>query len=95
MFIPIDDDTLKETKEIELSKKSSIIKDAIYSMPEKQSKYQQVLILREIENLTYEEISEFLKINPSTIKSQIKKGREIICKKVEKDLRNIDENGVI
>jgi RNA polymerase sigma-70 factor (ECF subfamily) len=95
MFIPIDDDTLKETREKELHKKSSIIKNAIYSMPDKQSKYRTVLILREIENMSYSEISEYLNINPSTIKSQIKKGREIICKKVEKELKYIDENGLV
>jgi RNA polymerase sigma-70 factor (ECF subfamily) len=75
-------------------KKASIIKDAIYNLPEKDSKYKKVLIMREIEGLAYKEISEELNINLSTIKSQIKKGRNIIKKKVIKKFQEIDNNGV-
>ena len=75
-------------------KKASIIKEAIYNLPEKDSKYKKVLIMREIEGLAYKEISEELNINLSTIKSQIKKGRNIIKKKVIKKFQDIDTNGV-
>jgi RNA polymerase sigma-70 factor (ECF subfamily) len=75
-------------------KKASIIKETIYNLPEKDSKYKKVLIMREIEGLAYKEISEELNINLSTIKSQIKKGRNIIKKKVTKKFQEIDNNGV-
>lgn len=75
-------------------KKASIIKETIYNLPEKDSKYKKVLIMREIEGMAYKEISEELDINLSTIKSQIKKGRNIIKKKVLKKFQDIDHNGV-
>jgi DNA-directed RNA polymerase specialized sigma24 family protein len=48
--------------------------------------------MREIECMQYKEISDELNINLSTIKSQIKKGRTIIRKKVEKKFKDIDYN---
>ena len=75
-------------------KKANMIKDTIYNLPEKDSKYKKVLIMREIEGKAYKEISEELNINLSTIKSQIKKGRSIIKKKVFKKFQDIDINGL-
>lgn len=87
------DDSKKPTEEYNIFvKKASIIKDAIYNLPEKDSKYKKVLIMREIEGMQYKEISDELNINLSTIKSQIKKGRTIIRKKVEKKFKDIDYN---
>lgn len=74
-------------------KKASIIKETIYNLPEKDSKYKKVLIMREIEGMAYKEISEELNINLSTIKSQIKKGRNIVKKKILKKFQEIDFNG--
>lgn len=74
-------------------KKANVIKETIYNLPEKDSKYKKVLIMREIEGMAYKEISEELNINLSTIKSQIKKGRNIIKKKVLKKFQEIDHNG--
>lgn len=76
-------------------KKANVIKDTIYSLPEKDSKYKTVLIMREIEGMAYKEISEELNINLSTIKSQIKKGRTIIKRKVFKKFKDIDVNGLV
>lgn len=75
-------------------KKANIIKETIHNLPEKDSKYKKVLIMRELEGMAYKEISEELNINLSTIKSQIKKGRNIIKKKVMKKIQEIDTNGV-
>jgi len=87
------DDSKKPIEEYNIFvKKASIIKDAIYNLPEKDSKYKKVLIMREIEGMQYKEISDELNINLSTIKSQIKKGRTIIRKKVEKKFKDIDYN---
>jgi RNA polymerase sigma-70 factor (ECF subfamily) len=95
MFLPYSDGKKEMVKYNEICKKAEIVRDAIYAMPEKQHKYRQVLIMREIENMSYNEISEHLKLNLSTVKSQIKKGRELICKKVEKKLSYIDKHGLI
>jgi RNA polymerase sigma-70 factor (ECF subfamily) len=69
-------------------KKAALIKNAIYNLPEK---YRKVLILREIDNMQYQDISDTLNINLSTIKSQIAKGRKIISKKVEKEFKKLDK----
>ena len=94
MFLPTSDTKKELDKYKETCKKAEIVKDAIFNMPEKQSKYQTVLIMREIENLSYNDISERLEINLSTVKSQIKKGREIIVNKVSKKLAYSDEHGL-
>ena len=52
--------------------KAAIIKNVIETLP---PKYKEVMIMREIENMQYKEISEQLKRNESTVKSQIRKGR--------------------
>lgn len=89
------DDDKKNMEEYNIFvKKANIIKETIYSLPEKDSKYKKVLIMREIEGMAYKEISDELNINLSTIKSQIKKGRNIVMKKVEKKFKEIDYNDV-
>lgn len=75
-------------------KKANIIKNTIHELPEKDSKYKKVLIMRELEGMAYKEISDELNINLSTIKSQIKKGRNIIKRKVEKKFKEIDYNDI-
>ena len=92
-LIPYDDGKKNLDEYNIFIKKASIIKETIYNLPEKDSKYKKVLIMREIEGMAYKEISEELNINLSTIKSQIKKGRNIVKKKVLKKFQDIDHNG--
>ena len=92
-LIPYNDGHLELEEHKITLRKADIIKDAIYNLPEKDRKYQKVLIMREIEGMAYKEISEELNINLSTIKSQIKKGRYIIKKKVLKKFQDLDHNG--
>ena len=94
MFIPYHEDHIELAKENELSKKIDIIREAIFSMSKKQEKYQTVLIMRELENMTYEDIATELVVNINTIKSRIKKGREILVNKVSKHLDMVDICGV-
>jgi RNA polymerase sigma-70 factor (ECF subfamily) len=89
-LIPYDDGKRKLDEYNIFVKKASIIREIIFGLPEKDIKYQKVLIMREIEGMAYKEISEELKINLSTIKSQIKKGRSIVKKKVLKKFQDID-----
>lgn len=79
---------IEEEKHDVIVKKAALIKNAIYNLPEK---YRKVLILREIDNMQYQDISDTLNINLSTIKSQIAKGRKIISKKVEKEFKKLDK----
>lgn len=81
----------KEEKYLMLEKKADLLRETIYNLPEKYSKYKKVLIMREIDNMRYEDISDKLGINLSTIKSQILKGRQIVTKKVERDFKNIEK----
>ena len=92
-IIPYDDGKRNVDEYNIFVKKASLIKETIYNLPEKDSKYKKVLIMREIEGMAYKEISEELNINLSTIKSQIKKGRNIVRKKVLKRFQEIDYNG--
>ena len=93
-IIPYDDEKKGIDEYNIFVKKASIIKETIYNLPEKDSKYRKVLIMREIEGMAYKEISEELNINLSTIKSQIKKGRNIVKKKVLKKFQDLDHNGI-
>lgn len=94
MFLPYSDGVKEQNKYKETCKKAEIVKNAIYEMPDKQHKYRTVLIMRQIENMTYKEIADTLKLNLSTVKSQIKQGRALIAKKTEKKLSFIDKHGL-
>ena len=95
MFLPYTDGKKEMNKHNEFVEKAQIIRDAILDMPEKQHKYKTVLVLRELENYTYKEIAHKLDLNLSTVKSQIKQGREIIRNKISRKLELIDEHGLI
>jgi len=92
-LIPYDDGKVIMSEYNIFVKKANLIKETIYNLPEKDLKYKKVLIMRELEGMAYKEIAEELNINLSTIKSQIKKGRTIIKKKVSKKIQEIDTHG--
>jgi RNA polymerase sigma factor (sigma-70 family) len=54
-------------------------------------KYKTVLEMREIENMSYNDIAESLGANLSTVKNHIHQGRAIAREKVEKKFAMIDE----
>lgn len=58
-----------------------VIKNSISSLPER---YKLPITLREIQGLSYEEISNIIKINIGTVKSRISRAREIIKSDIEK-----------
>jgi len=89
-FLESDDDFYKDVKNDSISKKIELVKEEMSKLPEK---YAMVLIMREIDNLSYQEIADILDFNLNTVKSQIKQGREILVKKLTpkfKKLREID-----
>lgn len=90
-FIAYDDGHELLYKEKENKIKCKLVLEAIKKLP---AKYKEVIEMREIERLSYKEISEILNINLSTIKSQIRKGRQLIISMVKKDFKLIEENGI-
>jgi len=88
-FFTYDDNKHEYNKHKILKRKADVIRKSIYELPDKQQKYKDVLKLREIDAMSYEEIAIYLDLNLSTVKSQIKKGREIIKKNTEHKLRGL------
>jgi RNA polymerase sigma-70 factor (ECF subfamily) len=82
-LIPCDSGDDDSNQQILTEKKAEIIRNVIYTLPIKYEKYKKVLIMREIEGMQYQEISNALGINLSTIKSQLLKGRELVSNKVD------------
>ena len=94
MFLPYNDSKKDLDRHELIRRKSTYVKKCIHALPEKQSKYKTVLILREIDAMSYDEIADYLDLNLSTVKSQIKKGREIIRKNSAYGLDAIERRGV-
>ena len=92
-FIPYDDGSKDFEINQALTRKADLVKKTIYELPKKQEKYKKVLVMRELKHMSYADIALELKLNLSTVKSQIKKGREILIKKVEKRFKFIDTCG--
>ncbi len=51
--------------------------------------YRTALVLRDIEELSYEEIAEITETTMGTVKSRITRGREALKKKLERYLREV------
>jgi RNA polymerase sigma-70 factor (ECF subfamily) len=90
-FLKTDDEILKEKEEKEIEAKYKLVFNSIQNLPEK---YKKIMIMREIDKVPYKEIADTLNRNLSTIKSQIRKGRQLIIDDVEKKFNYIDNNGV-
>lgn len=89
-FIPHDDDHEEIEKKKELDLKYNLVISEIKKLPEK---YNEVLEMRELQNLEYKTISEKLNENLSTIKSRIRKGRQLIQTNIDDKFKKIDEHG--
>jgi RNA polymerase sigma-70 factor (ECF subfamily) len=68
-----------ETRAIEQEREKKILR----ALSEVQKDYRAALILREIEELSYEEIAETLEISIGTVKSRIARGREELRRKLK------------
>lgn len=58
------------------------VRKGLAALPENQRK---ILLLREIEGLSYEEIGEVLDLDPGTVKSRIFRARKRLCAFLEQD----------
>lgn len=69
-------------------KKYNYVKECIDTLPDK---YKNVIVMREIENMTYQEIEDYTGLAEGTVKSQIRKGRQILQKMCNRNLLLIEE----
>jgi RNA polymerase sigma-70 factor (ECF subfamily) len=90
-FLYSDDNLENAEDERILAKKVQLIKNEIANLPEK---YATVLMMRQLDNLSYEEISDYLNLNLNTVKSQIRQGRMMLVKNLEPKFRVLDEVGI-
>jgi DNA-directed RNA polymerase specialized sigma24 family protein len=71
-----------------MSQKADIMKRRIASLKEP---YRRVIEMREIKKMQYKDIADELKLNLSTVKSQIRNGRSILMKETEKEFELLDD----
>ena len=65
---------------LELAERQNVVRRALAALAEP---YRTVVILREIEGLSYEEITEVLGIAEGTVKSRLMRGRELLRRKLD------------
>ena len=76
---PADDRQLAEDALLEAERKRAVTR-AIASLPEK---YRTALVLRDIEDHSYEEIAGILGLSEGTVKSRINRARNLLREKLE------------
>lgn len=77
----IGDESLSPRREVERGERERIIQKAIDSLPKS---LRTVLVLREIEGLSYEEVAEATGYNPGTVKSKLFRARERMREELKK-----------
>ena len=81
-FLVADDPTEALTYEVRLSKQTSTVETALYTLPKR---YASVMVMRLVDGLSYQEIADYLGINLSTIKSQIRQGKLLLQQSLSED----------
>ncbi|MFA5334515.1 MAG: sigma-70 family RNA polymerase sigma factor [Candidatus Omnitrophota bacterium] len=76
----IGDDKLSPAKEADRREKGELIQEAIDSLPHDQKS---VVILRDVEGLSYEDIAGATGLNPGTVKSKLSRARQELRKKLK------------
>jgi RNA polymerase sigma-70 factor (ECF subfamily) len=80
------DDSPDSSRLLEKKEMAEIVQEKIKLVPEE---FRQVLILRDIQGFSYEEISELLGIADGTVKSRLHRGRMALKSFLEKDIRRL------
>jgi len=70
------------------AKKADVMKKHISKL---KNPYKKVIEMREIDRMSYKDISDKLDLNLSTVKSQIRNGRAILIKESKQEFEEIDE----
>ncbi len=73
--LPLADEGLTPFEQAQLSEAQQVLFDALLKLPEEQK---QVIILRDVEGLSYEEIAEIVHAAEGTVKSRINRGRKTL-----------------
>jgi RNA polymerase sigma-70 factor (ECF subfamily) len=86
-------DFIQETESYEsvhnvFAQKADVMKKHISELKEP---YKTVIIMREIDRMQYKDIADKLGKNLSTVKSQIRNGRQILMEQSKKEFEQIDE----
>jgi RNA polymerase sigma-70 factor, ECF subfamily len=79
--LEIKDESLSPARELDAQEKASLIQEAIASLSDDQ---RQVVILRDVESLSYEEIARITGLNMGTVKSKLSRGRQAMCDKLRR-----------
>mgnify|MGYP001614569378 CR=1 FL=1 len=69
---------------LEVSERQETVQRALASLTQP---YRAVVVLREIEGLSYEEIAQVLEVSEGTVKSRLMRGRELLKRKLQGCLR--------
>jgi len=80
--IAIEDTEPDPYERAQLSEAQKVLKEALNQLSDE---HKQVIILRDIEGLSYEEIAEAMGTAPGTVKSRINRARQMLKKLLEKD----------
>ena len=87
--IPQEDETMKREKEQTEEQRKKVVQRAIQVLPEK---HQVILTLRDIQGLSYEEITQILGISPGTVDSRLHRARKLLRKKLAPFLSQKGDN---
>lgn len=76
LSLDIPDDRLSPHEEAERGELRAAIRSGLNTLPDD---YRAVLVLRELHQLSYQEISDALDVDLGTVKSRINRGRKRLC----------------
>ncbi len=79
------DDSYETDKEMITDQRARMLQEAIIKLPEK---YRKVIHLRHVDERSYEEIAELLKLPIGTVKAHIFRAREILYKSLKNKIRH-------
>jgi len=74
-----EEEMMQKEREMDQKRKSQVIHDVLGKLPDK---YRTILSLRDIQGLSYEDISRILSISPGTVDSRLHRARKMLRTKV-------------
>ena len=77
----IPDETFSPDKHTESTIQDHFIQEALKQIPEE---FREVVVLRDVQQLAYEEIAEMLGIDEGTSRSQFAKARKVLQQQIQK-----------
>jgi len=79
------DETYEADRDVMTQQRATLLREAINSLPEK---YRKVILLRHVDERSYEEIARDLKLPIGTVKAHIFRARELLYKQLRHKIRN-------